>query len=187
MTNKYIKKGIECFFKKSFDSALLNFSLALNETDDSKEARIGAILCDLAMEKEDEAGALFEYYLLSKDSGVKNSEDIIEDIINSVELSLEDIEKLFSETQIAAKINEENGIAYEDFMRIVKDKNNFNEAFENIMFSTKVIISSKEDFMDFLNHLIDNGYKEISLNYLESAMKMFPNDQKLISLIKKVS
>lgn len=186
MANKYIQKGIECFFKKSFDTALLNFSLALKEVDDSKEARIGAILSDLAMEKEDEAGALFEYYLLSKDSGVKDSEDIIEEIINSVELSLEDIEKLFIENQIETKLNEESGIAYEDFLNVVKDKNNFTEAFENIMFSTKVIIHKKEDFLDFLEQLLENGYKEISLNYLETAIKMFPNDEKLISLIKKV-
>lgn len=186
LKNKYIKKGIECFFNKSFETALLNFSLALKETDDSKEARIGAILSDLAMEKEAEAGALFEYYLLSKESGVKDSEDIIEEILNSVELSLDDIEKLFIENQIETKINEENGIAYDDFMAVVKAKNNFKEAFENMMFSTKVIIHTKEDFLDFLEQLIENGFREISLNYLETALNMFPNDQKLIALIKKV-
>lgn len=186
MENKYIKKGIECFFNKSFDTALLNFSLALKESD-SKEARMGAILSDLAKEKEAEAGALFEYYLLSRDSGVKNSEAIVEEILNAVELSIDDIEKLFLENEIEAKINEENGIAYSDFMAVVHaNNNNFKEAFENIMFSTKVIIHTKKDFLDFLERLIESGFKDISLNYLESALAIFPNDEKLTALIKKV-
>jgi len=183
---KYIKRGIENFFKRNYENALLNFSLALKESDESKEARIGAILSDLAIEKPDEAEALFEYYLLSKDSGVNDSEDIVEEILNLVELSLEQIENLFLENDIEDRINAEDGITYEDFSKIVKEKNNFKEVFEDIMFSTKVIIHNRDDFLDFLEKLIDNGYKEISLSYLENAVAMFPNDEKLVSLIKKV-
>ncbi len=54
------------------------------------------------------------------------------------------------------------------------------------MFSTKVLISKKEDFVDFLTKLIDNGFTEISMNYIESAISVFPNDKKLISLINRV-
>ncbi len=86
-----------------------------------------------------------------------------------------------------AKINAENGIKYEDFMRLVGVRGNFKEVFEDIMFSTKVIISRKEDFVDFLSKLIENGFVEMSLNYLESAVIRFPNDEQLLSLIKKVT
>jgi hypothetical protein len=54
------------------------------------------------------------------------------------------------------------------------------------MFSTKVIIHNKEDFLDFLEQLVENGFKEMSMNYFESAVSMFPNDEKLRSLIQKV-
>jgi len=181
-----MKRGIESFYRKNFDSALLNFSLALEKTPDSKEARISAILCDLAMEKEDEAIALYEYYLISKDSGTPNSEKLVEDIVNSVDFSLESLEALFLQDEIEAKINEENGIGYEDFKTFIDSKNSFKEAFEDIMFSTKIIIHKKDDFIDFLEKLIDNGFKDISLNYFESAVQMFPNDEKLLSLVKKV-
>lgn len=186
MVNKYIKRGIDSFYQKDFDNALLNFSLALQQNPDSDQARICAMLCDLAMEKEDEAIALFEYYLISKDSGVDKSEELIEEILNTVELTLESLEKLFLEDEIEAKINEENGISYEDFKLFIDSKDNFKEAFEDIMFSTKIIIQHKEDFLDFLEQLIDNGFKDISLNYFESAAQMFPNDEKLMSLVKKV-
>ena len=92
-----------------------------------------------------------------------------------------------SKEEFEAKINAENGIKYEDFMRLVGVRGNFKEVFEDIMFSTKVIISRKEDFVDFLSKLIENGFVEMSLNYLESAVIRFPNDEQLLSLIKKVT
>lgn len=183
---KYLKRAIENFYNKNFTQALLNFSLALKEDANASEARVGAMLCDLAMEKEDEAVALFEYYMLTKESGIKNSEELIEEIINSLEFNIEEISELFLQYEIERKIDEENGIAYDDFVKIVEDKDDFKEAFEDIMFSTKVIIQNKEDFLDFLEQLINNGYKDISMNYFESAVSMFPNDKKLLSLIEKV-
>lgn len=138
-----MKRGIESFYNKNFESALLNFSLALEKEPDSKEARISAILSDLAMEKEDEAIALYEYYLVSKDSGSEDPEKMIEEIINSVDFTLESLEALFFEDEIEAKIDEENGIAYDDFKLFIENKNSFKEAFEDIMFSTKVIIHKK--------------------------------------------
>jgi len=184
--NKYLKRGVSSFYKKDFKDALLHFSLALSEAPNSKEARVSAILAELAMEKEDEAIALYEYYLINKESGAKNPEEMIEEIVDSVDLTLESLEALFLEDEIEAKINEENGIAYEDFKLFIENKESFKEAFEDIMFSTKVIIHKKDDFIDFLEKLIDNGFKEVSMNYFESAVQLYPHDKKLLSLVKKV-
>ena len=94
--------------------------------------------------------------------------------------------RLFSNHDIETQINAENGIKYEDFLALIESRGSFKEAFEDIMFSTKVIISKKEDFVDFLAKLIDNGFIEMSLNYLENAITLFPNDEQLLFLIKKV-
>lgn len=183
--NNYIKKGIDKFYAKNFSEAMLNFSLALSIDPSSKQSRIGAILCDMAAENEEQAMALFEYYLLTKANGAVDCEEIIEEIINSVEDNMEKVGHLFNENEFEARINAENGIKYEDFMSLIQSRGSFKEAFEDIMFSTKVIISKKEDFVDFLAKLIENGFVEISLNYLENAVTLFPNDEQLISLIKK--
>ena len=164
----------------------MHFSLALREMPTSKEARVGAILAELAMIKEDEAMALYEYYLISKDSGVKNPEEMVEKIVDSIDFTLESLETLFFEDEIETKIDEENGIAYEDFKTFIDSKESFKEAFEDIMFSTKVIIHKKDDFIDFLEKLIDNGFKEISMSYFESAVQLYPHDKKLQQLVKKV-
>lgn len=181
----YIKRGIEKFYEKNFSDAMIQFGLALSDDPKSKEARIGAILCDMAMQNEEQATALFEYYLLTKANGAEDCEDIIEEIINSVEKNSEKIAHLFKEEDLETRINAEYGIKYEDFLALIESRGSFKEAFEDIMFSTKVIISKKEDFIDFLAKLIENGFIEISLNYLESAVTLFPNDEQLLSLIKK--
>ena len=186
MNNKYLRRGIKSFYNRNFEDALLHFSLALQDIPNSKEIRISAILSELAMEKPDESMALYEYYLISKDSGVENCEDMIEDIVNSVDFTLESLEALFMADEIEAKINEENGIAYEDFKAFIENKESFKEAFEDIMFSTKVIIHKKDDFIDFLEKLIDNGFKEISMNYFESAVQLYPHDEKILKLVNRV-
>ena len=184
--NNYIKKGIDKFYAKNFAEAMLNFSLALSADPSSKQSRIGAILCDMAVDNEEQAMALFEYYLLTKANGAQDCEEIVEEIIHSVDNATGKMGHLFNEKEFEARINAENGIKYEDFTCLIQSRGSFKEAFEDIMFSTKVIISKKEDFVDFLAKLIENGFIEISLNYLENAVTLFPNDEQLLSLIKKV-
>jgi len=179
--NLHITLGIESFYKKDYSLALFYFSLALQEEPESNLARLGAILSDMANEKEIEAEALFEYYLLSKENGNDN----IEEIIDLVDSSIESIYGLIEKKELQHAIDEENSIEYEDFKELIKQRGSFKRAFEDIMFSTKVLISKKEDFVDFLEKLIDNGFTEISLNYLESAINIFPNDKKLLNLVDR--
>ncbi len=183
----HITLGIDSFYKKDYAMALFYFSLALQEEPDSKDARLGAILADMANEKEMEAVGLFEYYLLSKESDQEVKEETIEEIIGLVDNSIESIYGLIEKKELEYAMAEENGIEYEDFKELIKSRGSFKKAFEDIMFSTKVLISKKEDFIDFLEMLIENGFTEMSLNYLESAMSVFPNDKKLLSLVSRAT
>ena len=183
---RYLKRGNNCFYGRNYKDALLYFSLELYENSNSKEARISAILAEFAMKEEEEAIALYEYYLVSKMNGVKRCEEMIEEMINSFELSSANFEMLLFEEEIETRVNEENAIAYEDFKIFIESRGNFKEAFEDIMFSTKIIIYKKDDFLDFLEKLLDSGLKDISMNYIESAVDLYPHDKKLLSLIKKV-
>jgi len=185
--NERIHKAIEFFYAKKFTHALALFALELSENKDAKEARIGALLCDMALENEEQARSLFEYYLLTKDNGVEECEAVMETLIHSVDENRDKIARLLGKNNdFEQRLNAENGIRYEDFRDLIDSRGSFKEAFEDIMFSTKVIISRKEDFVDFLSKLMENGFVDISLNYLESAVTLFPNDEQLLTLIKKV-
>jgi len=54
------------------------------------------------------------------------------------------------------------------------------------MFSTRVIITAKDDFIDFLDLLLHNDFKEMGLAYLETALKTYPNDTKLRKLLDEL-
>ena len=55
------------------------------------------------------------------------------------------------------------------------------------MFSTRVIITKKEDFIDFLDNLIEFGFAEMALTYLENALSVYPSDKLLRKLLKKLA
>ena len=183
--NKYKERGIDSFYQRDFNNALFNFSLALKEAPGDKELRMCAILTDLAFEKEEEAMALFEYYMTNRSEKDRDNEAILEEIINSLDVGLEKLTSLFESQAFENRLQEENGISYEDFITLVHERGDFRKAFEDIMFSTKVLISKKEDFINFLELLIDNGFAEMSLAYLESAVSMFPGDDRLQILFQK--
>ena len=79
---------------------------------------------------------------------------------------------------------EADGITYDDFLTLVKEKGNFKEVFENIMFSTKVVITSKEDLIDFIIKLSENGFRDMALSYLDDMSNIFPQDQEILELYK---
>jgi len=81
---------------------------------------------------------------------------------------------------------EQDAISYEDFKRAVYKDGSFKKVFENIMFSTKVMISNKDDFLEFLGNLIKNDFIDMSMNYLESAAVMFGGDERIDQLFKEI-
>ena len=181
-----LKNANENFSKQEYEKALLAYALVLKADPDNKEAYNGAILAEMAMSGEDAAAALFDYYEVLRKEDRQEADEIMNDIIASMDDNMENLSELF-EAPIKAKIESENGISYHDFSLLVQDSGDFKETFENIMFSTKVIITAKHDFIDFLDQLLHNGFKEMGLSYLESALKTYPNDEKLSKILEDIS
>ena len=183
---KTLSLANESFLKSEYDIALRHFAEVLHDYPDSKEAYNGAILAEMAMSGEDGAEALFDYYTILKDENKDEADEVIAEILETIDGTLEQLKTVFSQP-LKEKLEQENGILYGDFISLVKKEGNFKEVFENIMFSTKVIISEKEDFVDFLERLMNHGFKEMALTYLESALSVYPNDSELRKLLKRLA
>jgi len=181
---KLINEANEAFISKHYDFAMLHFADALKLDPSNKEAKIGVILTELAMDGEESAVALFDYYEILKNSETDNPESIVEKLVESLEHSYDNLEELIASV-ISDKL-EDNGINYDDFKEFVKTRGSFKRAFEDIMFSTRVIISSKEDFIEFLNQLIESEFTEMAFNYIESAIVSHPTDKQLLALFDKI-
>jgi len=182
---KILSKANDNFSAQKYEASLLDFSLVLKDDPDNKEAKIGVLLSDMALSGEDGAQALFDYYAILRSDENTDAETILEDLISSLDGSLDKIGKLISEP-IQDRLKYEDGIMYSDFKTLVKSRKDFRRAFEDVIFSTRVIITEREDFMDFLDNLVKYEFHEMALNYLESAIVTFPNDERLRALLDKL-
>ena len=192
MISKYklLSKASENFSEAKYEEALRNYALILNDYPSSKEAFNGAILAEIAMSGDMSAEALFDYYIVLKEENAEEADTIMEEIFESMDGSLESSIDALSKAlkdPLQEKLMYENGIRYEDFRVLVEQEGDFKRIFENIMFSTRVIITEKEDFIDFLDRLLHNDYKDMALNYLESAIQLYPNEPALQKLVEDIN
>jgi len=174
------------FMAGRYQEALRNYSLILREDPLVKEAYNGAILSDMAMSGEGGAEALFDYYAILKSEDSEQADTVISEILATMDGTLDQLAGLFNEGAMQ-RLDYIDGILYTEFKELVVSENDFKRIFENIMFSTRVIITEREDFVDFLDNLIDNGYQEIALSYLESALGVYPNDTQLRNLLRRLA
>ncbi|WP_394959834.1 hypothetical protein [uncultured Helicobacter sp.] len=186
--NKAIKKAFELFSTKQFESAFKSFEHILSIAPKNKDAKIGILLCDSARDFPENAYSLFEYYqiLLSSKISKQKAQRQILDILESVDRASFSLSDMFKGIE-QKKIQELDGILYQDFLHSIKNRSGFKEAFEDIMFSTKIAFASPQEFYDFLEQLIDNGFIEIGLEYIESfkALKHTRFDPRLDTILKK--
>ena len=183
---KILTQAKESFSKADFKNALVQFAQVLQNYPNSKEAYNGVILSEMAMSGEGGAEALFDYYEILKEDDKEQADFIMEEILQNMDGSLEKLSEVFAEP-LRDRLELEDGILYQDFKAIIDSGESFKETFENIMFSTRVIITKKEDFIDFLDNLIDNDFQEMALTYLENALSVYPSDDLLRKLLKKLA
>jgi len=180
-----LQRAEQDFLSGKYNSALRTYGLILKDYPGLDEAKIGVYLSDLASDSAEEAQVLFDYYQLIKDEK-ENAVDIIDGLIENLETSKQQIQELLLEP--VKEHNEySDGIRYSDFVKLVADKGSFKETFEDIMFSTKVVITNKDEFIDFVTQLSHEGFDEMALGYLDATSHLFGNDQEILALYHVVS
>jgi tetratricopeptide (TPR) repeat protein len=182
---KTLSKAKENFSTQNYEEAMKQFASVLQTYPNSQEAYNGVILSEMALSGEGGAEALFDYYEILKDENSEEADKIMNDLLKSMDSSLEQLNDIFSDP-LLDKLEFEDGILYDDFKRIVENGEEFKEIFENIMYSSKVIITQKEDFLEFLDSLIEHNFSDMALSYLENALTVYPGDEKLVKLLKKL-
>jgi len=183
---KTLTQAKDSFTKAEYKSALEKFATVLQNYPNSKEAFNGVILSEMAMSGEGGAEALFDYYEILREDDKEQADLIMEEILKNMDGSLEKLSEVFAEP-LRDRLELEDGILYQDFKNIINNGAGFRETFENIMFSTRVIITKKEDFLDFLDSLIEHDFEEMALTYLENALSIYPSDKILHKLLKKLA
>jgi len=172
------------FLNGDYHNALRSYGLILKDHPTLDEAKIGVYLSDLGIESEEEAQALFDYYQIIK-SEKENALDIIDGLIDSLDTSKQYIKELLL-NPVEEQLEYGDGIRYSDFLLLVESRGSFKKAFEDIMFSTKVVITQKDEFIDFVTQLSNEGFDEMALNYLDATTSLFGDDQDVLALYNVV-
>ncbi len=183
--NRLLNEANNYFLDKKFDKAMFIYSALSNEFPSNKEYPIYAMFCDIANEDEAKAQSLFDYFDVAKnedlDEAIKYVKDIIEAYDGDVNKMMDVLKDLSTST-----VDTLDAIKYEDFKSLVTSRGSFREAFEDIMFSTKVAIESKTDFFDFVSNLIDNGFDSTAYSYLDGFTQYFKYDEAIEKLYKRL-
>jgi len=181
---QHLKKAEEAFINGQYRVAMLYYGNLLTANPSNKEYYIKVILCDIALEDEQKAQALFDYFTLEKEKDYFNAINSTLDIIEAYDGNLDKLNRLLSKLNMPVEAIE--AITYDDFKAIVDSKKSFTEAFEDIIYSTKVIITQKDDFVDFIKNLIDNNYYDTAYNYIENSIPTFSFDPQIQELTKEL-
>ncbi|CUU39885.1 hypothetical protein [Helicobacter typhlonius] len=183
--NKNNKRAFALFIQKQYKQAFELFSHNLQLDSENTESLIGLLLADMAQDFEEQALGIYEYYqiLLSQEISKTKARAQILKTIQSLDKSTN---KIFSFLRGIENLRADaiDGILYQDFKRIAKD--NFKRAFEDLIFSTKIIFTNKGDFYEFLNQLVENDYQDMSLEYIESLKKNIMYDKEFEKILQKV-
>jgi hypothetical protein len=173
------------FLKGDYVNALRSYGLILKDYPALDEAKIGVFLSDLGAESEEEAQALFDYYQVIKDEQ-ENAVDIIDGMLDNLDSSKKQLQELLLDP-VEEQVEYSDGIRYSDFLALVESRGSFKKTFEDIMFSTKVVITNKDEFIDFVKQLSNEGFDEMALGYLDASTHLFGNDQDVLALYHVVS
>lgn len=183
--NRLFNEANKFFLEKKFEKALFIYSQLSSSFPDNQEYPIFALFCDIANEDEQKAISLYDYFSIAKNENLDEAIAYVEDVINAYDGDMDKMMEILKDLSTST-IDSLDAIKYEDFKRLIASRGSFRIAFEDIMFSTKVAIESKEDFFDFVDKLIENDFNNTAYSYLDGFNEYFSYDSKIEELYKKL-
>ncbi|RXJ95243.1 hypothetical protein CRU94_05765 [Arcobacter sp. AHV-9/2010] len=183
--NRVLNDAHSLFAQRRFEKALFLYSLLVDNFPQKDEYKIYALFCDIALEDASKAIALFDYFSILKDDDLQEAIDYVKGVIKAYDGDVDKMMMLLKELNLTT-VNQLDAINYSDFKKLIEQRGSFKVAFEDIMFSTKVAIESKDDFYDFVTKLIDNGFSNMAYNYLEGFNEYFIHDKEIVKLYKRL-
>jgi len=185
MDSEILQQAHSLFSGREYDKALFLYSQITSLDPSNEEYQLYCLMCDVAYDNEEKAQSMFDYFIIAKNENFDAAIKYIKDIINAYD---GDNNKLMNLLKDLADSNVEslNAIEYKDFMALVESRGSFKEAYQDIMFSTKVSISKKDDLVDFIDKLIENDFNNTAYSYLDGFNEFFSYDKDLMNLYDKL-
>lgn len=169
---------------------LLSYANALSDSAqlNSLEIQVLSALADMAIEHEEEARTLFEYYQVickkNKKDSKESPEEILLSMIDNFDQNLYALNLAITHLE-NIEADKNDGILYKDFEALEQEVG-FKEAFVDLMFSSKIIFTNKNDFLFFMQNLVKHGFREIAIHYFENIGNTLFFDKDFATLYQKI-
>jgi outer membrane protein assembly factor BamD (BamD/ComL family) len=140
--NKILKIAEADFVNGNYSDAMKEYSKLLSYEPNQQDAKIGVMLCDVAIDSNDkeQAQAIFDYYNITKIQSKNEAYERTEELIKSLDTNSMLYDTIFSEI-LNKKDETLDGLTYKEFKQICSENDDFKTTFEGIMFSTKIVYS----------------------------------------------
>lgn len=168
MSQNFKKIALNFFRQKDYKNAKIYLSLAYEQKPGA--ALLNLIeLCEFALKFPDEGEMLFEFYMKNCRARSINTE----------------FARILEACESKRTQPFEAALSYADFLQS-EQQLGFKQSFENIIFANRLVINNKNDFLDFLEKLLEHGYTDTMLGYMESVAQLFAGDEKFMRLQEKL-
>jgi tetratricopeptide (TPR) repeat protein len=181
--NTLLTRAEQQFSLGKYESALTTYGVLLKEYPSHGDAKIGVFLCDIGLESGEEAQALFDYYQIIK-TEQDNAQEVMANLISTLDTTKDKIGELLTPSE--DRVEYEDGIRFKDFLEFVDNRGDFSKAFEDVMFSTRVILKGKAEYKEFVLELIKRGHNKLAEQFLDSMSSTFGKDQDMYELYHKL-
>lgn len=178
MYKKYESLGLGALYNDDFDTAKYYFSLAYEKSQKNKFLFL-IELSEAAKINSERAKVILDFFQL-------NEQDVIDEY---------DWESFFGFINNIYNENEEhketentqglNSIYYDELSDIAKN-GDFKKIFQNIIFSTTLSFTNKDEVLNFLDDLVENDFLDMSLNYIENAAHLYIGNKKFEKILEKI-
>ncbi|RAX59224.1 hypothetical protein CCZ01_00320 [Helicobacter monodelphidis] len=179
------KRAEAAFLEGDYEESMRQYSHAMILRKEDLESKVGLLLADLASDFETESKALYNYYQLLK----RNSRFVADKVLLSLVESFDgNVSEMAAMTHLINSLNidRNDGVLYSDFKKHVEYRGSFKEACEDMIFSTRIILTHRDEFVEFIESLVDNGFVHMALLYLDDINMKVPVDSRMGEIYKKI-
>lgn len=179
------KRAESAFLQGNYEESIKQYSNAMALKHSDTESHVGLLLADLASDYETESKALYDYYQILKRENRSGADKILLSLVKSFDGNLSEMAAM---TQVinALNIDRNDGILYNDFKKHLIARGDFKQGCEDMIFSTRIILTSREEFIEFLEILVEHGFARMALVYLDEIYGKMNFDAKLGEIYTKI-
>lgn len=160
--SQLIKKANKEFKLENFDNSLILYGSILNDTPDNKSAIMGIYLSEIGLKNSLKANVLFDYFVFLKDE-VEDFDTLVDNFIQLLE---------FEDENIVEPVDHlEKFISFQDFLMLIHNTDDVKETITNIIFSTKIVLRSQEEYILFIQTLVSIGQTKMAIKFLNSLIE----------------